>query len=407
MRIAFVTETYPPEIGGAAMASGRFVDALLARGHRVELVRPRQHADPAPARPGLETTLVRGMALPFHPGLQLGMPAGGALYRRWRAEPPDLVHVASEGLLGRSAIRAAERLGLAVTTSFHTNFHRYARHYGFAWLAPLAVRYLRRFHARAQRTLVPTRQVQRQLQDDGFANLAVVSRGVDAVLFSPEKRRAELRLRWGAGSDDPVALIVGRLAPEKNLDLAIEGFLAMRRVRPGARMVLVGEGPLRARLAAAHPDLVFTGMLRGEELAAHYASADVFLFPSLTETFGNVCLEAMASGLAVAAFDDGAAREHIRHGENGLLATLERPQDFVSHAAHLAEDPELAHQFGLSARSTAEGLAWTAVGNRLESLMVEVAREAAARRSASSPSRVPATPRAAPGGGSSRAEALG
>jgi glycosyltransferase involved in cell wall biosynthesis len=407
VQIAFVTETYPPEIGGAAMAAGRFVEALLARGHHVRLVRPRQANDPLPSFPGLETSLVRGTAVPFHAGLQLGLPAGAALERRWRAEPPDLVHLVSEGLLGRSALRAALRLGLPVTTSFHTNFHRYARHYGFAWLAPLALRYLRGFHSHARLTLVPTRQVQQQLDGQGFRNLAVVSRGVDAALFAPARRREDLRRRWGAAPDDLVALTVGRLAPEKNLELAVEAFLALRGVQPRARLVLVGEGPLRASLAAAHPEIVFTGMLRGEELAAHYASADVFLFPSLTETFGNVCLEAMASGLAVLAFDDGAAREHVRHGANGLVADPARPQDFVGQAALLAAEPARARILGAAARSTAEGLGWAAVGDRLEALMLEVAREAAASRLASTPSRAPARPRGATSASPPRAEARG
>jgi glycosyltransferase involved in cell wall biosynthesis len=407
VRIAFVTETYPPEIGGAAMASGRFVDALLARGHRVHLVRPRQEVDPLPPRPGLELTLVRGMGVPFHPGLQLGLPAGRVLLERWRETPPDLVHVASEGLLGRSALKAAGRLGLPVTTSFHTHFHRYVRHYGFAWVEPLAIRYLRRFHGHGERTLVPTRQVRDQLAREGFEHLEVVSRGVDAELFTPARRRTGLRERWGAAPDDPVVLTVGRLAPEKNLDLAVEAFAAMRRERPRARMVLVGDGPLRAKLAAAHPSFVLTGMLRGEELAAHYASADVFLFPSLTETFGNVCLEAMASGLAVVAFDDGAAREHVRHGENGLLAHVARPQDFVANAARLAQDPALAGRLGAGARSAAELLGWSAVGDRLESLMLAVARQAAARRAASSPSRGAASAPGAASAGPPRAEALG
>jgi glycosyltransferase involved in cell wall biosynthesis len=401
VRIAFVTETFPPEIGGAAMAAGRFVDALLARGHEVELVRPRQGADPPPARPGLELTLVRGVGLPFHPGLQLGMPAGSRLYRRWRAQPPDLVHLVSEGLLGRSALRAARALRLPITSSFHTNFHRYAGHYGLGWLEPLAIRYLRRFHGRARRTLVPTRQVREQLRRAGFRHREVVSRGVDAALFAPTRRCPELRRRWGAGPDDTVALTVGRLAPEKNLDLAVTAFLAMRRAQPRARMVLVGEGPLRVELESEHPGIVFTGMLKGEELARHYASADVFLFPSLTETFGNVCLEAMASGLAVSAFDDGAAHEHLRHGENGLLADAARPQDFVDNAVLLAADPERARRLGAAARGTAEGLGWTAVGDRLESIMVQVAR------SASIPSRGAASAAAMASAGRPRAAARG
>lgn len=395
MRVAFVTETFPPEIGGAAMAAGRFVDALLERGHEVELVRPRQQGDPPPPRDRLDVRLVPGLGVPFHRGLQLGLPAGGELTRRWRRRRPDLVHVVSEGLLGSSALRAALRLNLPVTTSFHTNFHRYARYYGFTWLAPLAATYLRRFHRHAQRTLVPTLQVREQLQCAGFEHLEVVSRGVDAKLFSPARRSDALRAAWGVGPDDPVAITVGRLAPEKNLPLAVEAFVAARRRIPRARLVLVGEGPLRERLTAENPDVVLTGMLRGEELAAHYASADVFLFPSLTETFGNVCLEAMASGLAVVAFDDGAARELVRHGENGLLAGCARPQEFVDQAVRAVSDRAVARRLGVSARATAQERGWETVGDRLETIMLQVVRAAAAARAANSPSRGAGTTQAA------------
>src|SRR4029450_4227916 len=212
LRIAFVTETFPPEIGGAAMCAGRFVEALLARGHRVQLVRPRQPAEREDARtPGLETLLVRGMPVPVHGGLQLGLPAGRRLLRAWTAQRPDVVHLVSEGPLGRSARWAATRLGIPLPSTFHTNFPSYGRHYGLGWLRSVATAYLRSFHDRAVVTLVPTRQVQDQLAADGFRHLAVVGRGVDTQLFHPAQRREALRRAWGVGPDDVVALVVGRL----------------------------------------------------------------------------------------------------------------------------------------------------------------------------------------------------
>jgi glycosyltransferase involved in cell wall biosynthesis len=404
LTIAFVTETFPPEIGGAAMSAGRFVEALLARGHRVLLVRPRQGAERRTAGGDrLTEVLVPGVPVPFHGGLQLGLPAAGTLGRLWTRERPDLVHLVSEGLLGRSARRVAQRLGIPLTSSFHTNFPSYGRHYGLGWLEPLAMRYLRTFHAAAGVTIVPTRQVRDQLAAAGFQHLAVVGRGVDTTGFQPSRRDEALRSTWGAGPADLVALVVGRLAPEKNVPLAVRAYRAMVEARPGTRLVVVGDGPERGRLQAALPDAVFTGMLRGEALAAHYASADVFLFPSLTETFGNVTLEAMASGLAVVAYDDAAAAQHIRPFASGLLAPRGDAAEFVAHARRLALQPGLVDRLGPAAREAVTAVSWDAVGEAFTGLLEKAASRAENVPAASIPSRAPRTAAAAPGAGPRRA----
>jgi len=373
MNIAFVTETYPPEANGAAMTAGRLVEGLVALRHRVQLVRPRQ-AESAAVSPfgALQEVAVPAMALPMYRGVQVGLASAGSLARLWSRRRPDLVHIVTEGPLGLAALRAAGRLRIPVSSGFHTNFHTYMRFYGLPWLGRAAVSYLRWFHNRTSATLVPTEQTRADLARLGFRNLAVVARGVDTRLYAPDKRRAELRARWGAG-DGPVVLVVGRVAKEKNLALAVEAFQAMRREQPGARLVIVGDGPLRAELQARHPEIVFTGTLRGEELAAHYASADVFLFASLTETFGNVVLEAMASGLAVVAFDDAAAREHIRQGENGVMAPPTDPAAFVRAAVDLAREPARAERLRGEARNTTLSIGWPAVTSRFATLLQRVA----------------------------------
>jgi len=204
-----------------------------------------------------------------------------------------------------------------------------------------------------------------------------------------------------------VALVVGRLAPEKNVPLAVRAYRAMAEVRPGTRLVFVGDGPERARLQAALPEAVFTGMLRGEALGAHYASADVFLFPSLTETFGNVTLEAMASELAVVAFDDAAAAQHIRPFASGLLAPRGDAAEFVAHARRLALQPGLVDRLGLAAREAVAAVSWDAVGAAFSGLLEEEASRGGHGRGASSPSRAPgsgaAAPAGAPGGAAGRA----
>ncbi len=205
LRVCIVTETYPPEVNGVAMTIGHLVTGLLGRGHSVQLIRPRQGRHDLPRRDGaLEVVPQPGIAIPFYRELRLGLPVGHALARLWRQTIPDLVHVVTEGPLGRSALQAARRLKLPVSSSFHTNFHSYSRHYGVGVLALSIVAYLRRFHNRTACTLVPTEELAGQLRGLGFNNLRVLSRGVDTRLFSPSRRHQALRLRWGARPEDPV-----------------------------------------------------------------------------------------------------------------------------------------------------------------------------------------------------------
>lgn len=362
LRIAMVTETYPPEINGVAMTIGRAVTALRERGHAVRVFRPRQEQDPRAADPNL----LPGLPIPGYAGLRLGLPAAGRLRAAWREQRPDIVHIATEGPLGWAAMNAAQELGIRVVAGFHTNFHSYSRHYGLGWLHRPIHAYLRHFHNRADLTLVPTNALRAQLTAHGYQRVEVVSRGVDTQLYSPAHRDAELRRAWGVGADDLAVLYVGRLAPEKNLPLLIRAYEAMRAVRPTTRLVLVGDGPEGRRLQARHPDLIFRGPRRGAELAAHYASADVFLFPSLTETFGNVILEAMASGLATVAFDYAAAAELMEDGVNGLTATFGQAPAFVARAAALARDAEQLLGLAAAARRTALQRTWGGVFDRQE-----------------------------------------
>lgn len=369
-RIAVVTETYPPEINGVARTVGIMVHSLLSRGHRVQLVRPRQHREPAASpHPRLEEHLTRAVPLPKYYGLQLGLARAATLARRWREAPPDVVHVVTEGPLGWAAVTAAKRLGLPVTSDFHTNFHTYSRHYGFGWLGGLVARGLRRLHNRCDNTMVPTDDIRDQLAALGFKRLEIVGRGIDTRLFNIARRSAGLRASWGCKGDEPVVLHVGRLAAEKNLSLFGEAAEAMRSEDPTIRVVVVGDGPEAKRLKASRPEFHYAGMRHGEDLAAHYASADAFLFPSVTETFGNVTLEAMASGLAVVAYDYAAARQVIRDGENGLLARFDDRDGFIAAARRLAREPYLRATLGRAAHATASALTWERVVDDLEAAL--------------------------------------
>ncbi len=377
LRVAVVTETYPPEINGVAMTMGRIVAGMQARGHTVQLVRPRQNSADRPAvQPLFEEVLQRGVPIPRYEALKMGLPAKQALLRLWSTRRPDIVHVVTEGPLGWSALAAAAKLKLPVATDFHTNFHSYSAHYGVGWLKKPITAYLRKFHNKAMSTLVPTESLRDELEDMGFRNLRVVARGVDTALFSPQRREPALRRQWGARDDGIIALYVGRLAPEKNLGLVQRAYAAMCGMQSEVRPVLVGDGPERARLQRENPELIFAGMRVGEDLATHYASADIFLFPSLTETYGNVTVEAMASGLAVVAYDYAAAQQHIRHNENGLLAPFGLADEYVDIAAALATTPQRARVLGARARVTTEALDWSCIVAEFERALLDLTVEA-------------------------------
>jgi glycosyltransferase involved in cell wall biosynthesis len=378
MRVSIVSETWPPEINGVALTVRDLAHGLAARGHAVQVVRPRRAQEANEA--GLVHLTVPGFALPHYPGLRLGWPAHGRLHHDWTATPPDAVYIATEGPLGWSALNAARRLQLPVCTGFHTRFDDYAAHYGIGWSTPLVRAWLRRFHKRAAATLVPTRELADELCARGIDNVRLLRRGVDTTLFHPRRRDERLRAKWAAHADAPVAICVGRLAVEKNLDLAVRAFRAVQARTPEARFVLVGDGPERARLAADNPDFIFAGTRTGEDLARHYASADLFLFPSLTETFGNVTLEAMASGLAVVAFDLGAAREHLADGISGLRVRVDDARGFLGAAFALGTDPTLRAMLGHNARRRVEALAPDAVIAEFESLLTHLAEHTHADR---------------------------
>jgi glycosyltransferase involved in cell wall biosynthesis len=304
----------------------------------------------------------------------MGLPQVGSLVRLWSAHRPDLVHIATEGPLGWAALRAARRLGLPVTSDFRTNFHAYASHYGLSLFTRPVLAYLRWFHQNTECTMVPTESLRRELGALGFGKLSVVARGVDVARFNPNKRSEALRRHWGVEPDDMVVMCVGRLAAEKNLDRLVCAYRAMRRVNPKVRLVLVGDGPARAQLESTCPEALLVGSKTGNDLAEHYASADVFVFPSLTETFGNVTPEAMASGLAVLAYDYAAAAQLIHSGESGLLAPCKDAQRFDQLAEQLAADPAQAARMGVAARAAAERLDWASVLDKVEALFSNVAR---------------------------------
>ena len=372
MHYAIVSETYPPDINGVALTVQDLERGLRARGHAVDVVRTRQSGDDVAAAHEL---LVRGAPLPRYPALRFGLPAAARLRRHWRRHRPDAVYIATEGPLGWSALRAARALGIPAATGFHTRFDRYLADYGAAFLQRPAMRWLRHFHNGADATLVPTRELRDALAREGFTRPTLLSRAVDTMRFDPARRSAALRAAWGLEDDGLAVVHVGRIASEKNLGLAVRAFRALQRERPRARMVWIGDGPQRAALAAEHPDFVFTGMRRGDDLARHVASADLFLFPSLSETFGNVTLEAMASGVATVAFDYGAAREHLRHGLHGAAIAPCDEDGFTGAACRIALEDDARREMGRRARAAVAPLRPANVAAEFDAILSRIAHD--------------------------------
>jgi glycosyltransferase involved in cell wall biosynthesis len=319
--------------------------------------------------------LVAGTHIPQYPQLKLGFPAKNKLLSLWKRHRPDIVHIATEGPLGWSALQAAKRLNIPTISSFHTNFHQYSTLYGLGMLTPIIQNYLRYFHNKTLTTLAPTEKLCVELAAQGYANLSIMARGIDTELFHPNKRCLELRARWGVNQKELVVLYVGRLAKEKNITLVIQAFQKMKSDIPSAKLVFVGEGPLEKELKLACPEAIFTGNQHGESLAKHYASGDLFLFPSITETYGNVVPEALASGLAVVAFDAAAAAQLITHGTNGTLITLKDEAAFIDGAQRLAKDKSLMSKYRKSAHEHIQQRSWPSVGRALEQTLYRIVKQ--------------------------------
>jgi glycosyltransferase involved in cell wall biosynthesis len=271
------------------------------------------------------------------------------------------VHIATEGPLGWAALKVARSLGIPVTSTFHTNFHRYCAHYRLGWLRGVVTRHLRQFHNQSVFTMVPNAVLRQTLQQEGYRDVVVLGRGVDTRLFNPARRNPALRATWGVAEQDPVVIYVGRLAPEKSLHTIEAAFQQIEQRNARARMVWVGDGPESEKLQRRHPRHIFTGPKLGQALAEHYASADLFLFPSMTETYGNVVPEAMASGLAVVAYDYAAATLHVKPGQNGVLVPFGDEQGFIRQAVDLAAQPQLVSEYGRKASDSVVLHSWEAV----------------------------------------------
>lgn len=376
LRLALFTDTFAPQVNGVARTLERLVQAVESMGGvvRVETVED-------PAAP-LDRRVHRWASKPFwaYPQLRIAMPQKAraiAAMRRWK---PTLIHAVTPfgvGLAGRAAARA---LNVPLVTSYHTAFDTYLRHYNLSALDAVAWPYLRWFHNSGVRTFVPTQHVQRELDGHGFENLRLWGRGVDPLRFHPQFRSAAMRTRMGATADDLVVGYVGRLAPEKGLHAALAAIAALPRASGSRiRIAVAGDGPDEVRCRAVAPaGTWFAGSLSGHDLSAFYASLDVLVFPSTTETFGNVVLEAMASGVAVVAPDCGATTE-FAHAGTAALFDASRLDSIGDVVQALAKDASRRAALADAGLGVAAARTWDAVWSGLVAEYLTVRRESAAR----------------------------
>lgn len=362
--LVVVTDTYVPDINGVALSLGRLCEGLRSRGHRVEIIRSGRSNGPA------EST-VFSWPLPGYWEVKVGAPWPGELRRRWQKERPEVVYVAIETPLGFAAVAAARRLGIPVIGGFHTNFYEYLQKYGVHWVGKQVWRYQKWFHERLARTLVPSPDARDKLLQAGFTKVGVLGRGVDTDLFTPARRSEALRRDFGIQGNAPMALVVGRVSTEKNIGLALRAFTQMRQSCPEMVGIVVGDGPARAKLKRDHPEVHFPGYMTGEVLATCYASCDILLFPSETETFGNVLVEAMASGLATLAYDYAAAAWHGVDGVNLLKVPKGDESAYLTAACRLL-DLTTRQTLAAGALATAAELGWSGVVGEFEAVLRQV-----------------------------------
>ncbi|HAO58838.1 MAG TPA: glycosyltransferase family 1 protein, partial [Psychrobacter sp.] len=310
LHVLLVTETWLPEVNGVAMSLGQLMHQLNLKGHQISLLRPKPNHSSALCNSSesyfqvmqdiSHDLQVKGVSIPKYKELQFGAPVYFKIKKHFQQLQPDVVHIATEGPLGLAALWAAKTLNITVTTGYHTQFHDFSRHFGLGILARPMMAYFKWFHNASQATCVPSQKTFHDLDALGFKRLYEVGRGVDLERFNPIHRSEALRAKWGAHSQHTVLLMVSRLSPEKGVDLVIKSFKALQQeqLHRVVKLVIVGDGPDKERLeslaAGNKEDIIFAGAQTGKDLSEHYASADVFVFASQVETFGNVVVEAMA-----------------------------------------------------------------------------------------------------------------
>jgi phosphatidylinositol alpha 1,6-mannosyltransferase len=373
-RVLYCTDTFPPQVNGVSVVTALSVAGLRARGWQCAVVAPRYPAV-MPRGPAIgvhdvdELIDVPSVAFPPYPDIRLAAPSYRRVASAVNRFKPHIVHSATEFMIGRLGQIAAARADVVRLSSYHTDFSRYTEAYGVPWMRSAVSRYIGRFHGRSARVYTPSAPARDDLRSLGVNDVEVWGRGVDLAAFSPDRRSQALRAAYGI-DDAVVFLHVGRLAAEKGVDIIVRAFLRARESLPAgaARLIIAGAGPEEDALRTlAGPDVLFLGVMdRKRTLPRLYASADAFLFSSLTETLGLVVLEGMASGLPVIATPAGGVADHLRDEENGVAVPPHNADAMASAIVALTLSVERRARLSAGARQTALALDWEAELDRLD-----------------------------------------
>ena len=367
MRIAYFTDTYLPQINGVSNTLKKVGDYLNDRDIKHMFFAP--HFNEKQINPdNSPVARFKSISLPFYPECRLAIPSYANLCRIADKFKPDIIHLTDPFGIGLAGLRYARDRGIPIVSSFHTNFDAYLKYYKLEYLEGIVWGIFKWFHGFSELNFCPSQDTWELLDSNGIQNLRIWSRGIDTSTFSPNYKNRNIRYRLKA-DDKIIFLYVGRLAAEKDLDILMESIRIVNSSHADkVQFVFVGDGPYAKQMKErSYDNVVFTGYLKGQELSAMYASSDVFVFPSGTETFGNVVLEAMASGLPVIAVNSGGVKENVIHDYNGLMCPPREATSLAGAIIRLVEDKPLIEALATNAREHATTKSWSNIFDQLVS----------------------------------------
>lgn len=363
MKIAIFTDTFFPEVNGVAKTLKRYTDYLTK-----EQIEFRVFAPESTEKEFFSTHVHRFTSFPFflYPECRLALPKTSQVKEELIRFKPDIIHVATPFNMGLCGLHYAKKLNIPIVGSYHTDFDKYLEYYDLQLFSKLLWKYMGWFHRPLEKIFVPSIQTEEHLTKKGFTRLAIWPRGVDSTVFHPLFNEQEVRGKYNI-KEKYILLYVGRLAPEKDVLLLPEIAENLPpEIKQNSHWLVVGDGPLKEELKKLAPkNMTFTGFLKGEELAAVYASANVFVFPSTTETFGNVVLEALACGTPTIAANAGGVRSIVKEGITGFLCIEKDTNEFVEKITYFLKNEAIMYNMSQKARQYALTQSWDSIFDNL------------------------------------------
>ncbi len=361
MKIAIFTDTYAPQVNGVTKTLNRLKDYMDKNGIAYKLFFP------AEGSPNETKETISFYSIRFHlyPEYKIALPTYGEVKHALDSFEPDIIHIVTPFSVGLMGLKYARDNRIPLVSSYHTNFVDYFKYYGLQFLEGICWKYFNWFHSFCQINFCPSMDTLAKLKGKGIGNLKIWDRGIEADKFKPENYSQRVRDQY-VKQNERLLLYVGRIAAEKELEVLLRAAEILNEKRYAYKLLMVGEGPQLEELRAKNiPNVVFAGYKFGQELQELYASSDIFVFPSSTETYGNVILEAMASGVPVVATLQGGVKENLVNGTNGLAFNVGSDSDMAKKIEHLLNNGGLRQELALNARAHAMEKGWERVFERL------------------------------------------